>query len=56
MTEKEYDSVRKQTARDILLMLKEIDKPDENGMRYRFPHMVLEKKVKEKYGLEGEEL
>lgn len=41
----------KQTAKDIFQMLYEIDKPDENNMSYRFPHLVLAHKIKEKYGI-----
>lgn len=51
----ERESIRKETAREILKMLYEIDKPDEFHRRWRFPHMVLAQKIKEKYGVEVEQ-
>lgn len=51
----ERESIRKETAREILKMLYEIDKPDEYHRRYKFPHMVLAKKIKETYGVEVEQ-
>lgn len=44
--------VRKDTAKDILQMLYEISKTDKDGFAYKFPHLVLAGKIKEKYFIE----
>lgn len=45
------NEMRRQVAKDILKMIKEASSV-RNGMRYRFPEMIVENKIREKYGVE----
>jgi len=51
----EKEQACKETAKEILRLLYEMDKTDEYGRKYKFPHLVLAEKIKEKFGVEVKE-